>query len=68
MKIHNYAFHNNGDLTFKDVSSEWGLQVPTFSNGAVYVDLDNDGAMDMVINNIDVSTLIQMANPRLLSV
>jgi hypothetical protein len=53
IKIHNYAFQNNGDLTFKDVSKDWGLELPTFSNGAVYADLDNDGAMDMVINNVN---------------
>jgi hypothetical protein len=58
IKIHNYAFANNGDLTFKDVSKSWGLELPTFSNGAVYVDLDNDGAMDMVINNINDKALI----------
>jgi hypothetical protein len=58
VKIHNYGFKNNGDLTFKDVSNDWGLQLPTFSNGAVYVDLNNDGAMDVVINNIDDEPLI----------
>lgn len=58
VKIHNYAYHNNGDLTFKDQTNDWGLDVPTFSNGAVYADLDNDGAMDMVINNINDEALI----------
>ncbi|MDP9080177.1 MAG: VCBS repeat-containing protein [Bacteroidota bacterium] len=58
VKIHNYAFQNKGDLTFKDESIDWGLSLPTFSNGAVYVDLNNDGAMDMVINNIDDEALI----------
>lgn len=58
VKIHNYAFRNKGDLTFADATSSWGLSVPTFSNGAVYVDLNNDGAMDMVINNIDDEALI----------
>lgn len=58
IKIHNYAFKNKGDLTFGDVSKDWGLDLPTFSNGAVYVDLDNDGAMDMVVNNIDGEALV----------
>jgi hypothetical protein len=53
VKLHNYAFHNNGDLTFENVSSEWGFENPTFSNGAAYADLDNDGDMDVVINNIN---------------
>ena len=53
VKLHNYAFHNRGDLTFGDVSDTWGLSSPTFSNGAAYADFDNDGAMDMVINNIN---------------
>ena len=58
LKIHNYAFQNKGDLAFEDVTAAWGLNLPTFSNGAVYVDLNNDGAMDMVINNIDDEALI----------
>lgn len=53
VKIPNYAFHNNGKLQFDDVSKTWGLEDASFSNGAVYADFDNDGAMDMVINNID---------------
>ncbi len=56
--MHNYAFQNNGDLTFNDVTSEWGLTVPTFSNGAAYADFDNDGAMDMVISNINDEALL----------
>jgi hypothetical protein len=53
VKLHNYGYHNNGDVTFSDVTNDWGLSTPSFSNGAVYVDLDNDGDMDMVINNIN---------------
>ena len=58
VKIHNYAFHNQGDLTFKDVTEDWGITVPSFSSGAAYADFDNDGAMDMVISNIDDEALL----------
>ena len=53
VKISNYAFKNNGDLDFKDVTKEWGLSIPSFSNGAIYSDLDNDGDLDIVCNNIN---------------
>ena len=53
VKIHNYAFKNNADLTFSDQSLNWGFEIPSFSNGAVYADLDNDGDLDLVINNIN---------------
>ncbi len=58
IKLHNYAYHNNGNLTFTDVTGNWGLSVPTFSNGAAYADFDNDGAMDLVINNINDKALL----------
>src|SRR5690606_7166038 len=50
--IPNFAFHNNGDLTFTDMAEAWGLGQAGFSNGAAYVDLNNSGALDLVVNNI----------------
>jgi hypothetical protein len=54
----NYAYRNNGDLTFSNVAGVWGLAQPAFSNGAVYVDLDNSGALDLVVNNINAPASI----------
>ena len=53
VRIRSFAFRNNGDLTFTNVSDEWGMLTPGFSNGAAYADLDGDGDLDLVINNID---------------
>lgn len=54
----NYIFRNNHDLTFSNKQTEWGFQKPVISNGAVYADLDNDGDLDLVINNINESASI----------
>lgn len=51
--LQNYCFKNNGDLSFKNVSTDWGFVERSFSNGAAYADLDNDGDMDLIINNLD---------------
>ncbi|MGN6297727.1 MAG: VCBS repeat-containing protein [Ginsengibacter sp.] len=53
VKLHNYAFSNTGHCMFKNTTNEWGLTQPSFSNGAAYADLDNDGDMDIIINNIN---------------
>ena len=53
VKLHNYAFKNRGNCTFSNESLNWGLKTPSFSGGGAYADLDNDGDMDMVINNIN---------------
>ena len=52
VKIHNYVYKNMGQFRFTDKTMDWGLEDPSFSNGAVYADLDNDGDLDIVINNI----------------
>jgi len=52
-KIDNFVFKNNGDLTFTKVNKDWGLEYKGFSNGCVYADLDNDGDLEIIINNID---------------
>ena len=53
VKIPNYFFRNKGDLTFSDQTKDWGFDTPTFSNGAAYADFDNDGDLDIIINNIN---------------
>jgi len=54
----NYAYHNNGNLTFTNMAEAWGLAQPGFSNGAVYVDLNNSGELDLVVNNINAPASI----------
>jgi hypothetical protein len=54
----NYSFHNVGNLSFVNTSSEWGLDEPTYSNGSAYGDLDNDGDLDLVVSNVNMASFI----------
>lgn len=54
----NHAYRNDGGLRFTDMAKAWGLAQPGYSNGAAYVDLDNDGALDLVVNNYDAPVSI----------
>lgn len=51
LKIPNFAFSGSDDLKFRNVSKEWGLQQPSYSSGSAYADFDNDGDIDLVVNN-----------------
>ncbi len=51
--VSNFAFHNQGNLNFKNSAAEWGLDKPGFSNGSAYGDIDNDGDLDLIINNVN---------------
>jgi hypothetical protein len=53
VKTDNYFFHNNGNLTFSNTTVQTGLATPSISNGAAYADLDNDGDLDLVTNNMN---------------
>ena len=64
VKIHNYAYRNNGNCTFTNTTMDWGFETPSFSNGAAYADLDNDGDMDILINNINDKAMLYENNLR----
>ena len=56
--ISNYAFHNTGDLSFNNKTEDWGLDEKGFSNGVAFGDLDNDGDLELIVNNINAPASI----------
>ncbi len=57
-QLPNYAFQNNNDLTFTNMTESWGMGIPSHSNGSAYGDLDNDGDLDLVLNNVNMPSFI----------
>jgi hypothetical protein len=60
--IKNKAFRNNGNLKFSDEGENWGFTTPSFSNGASYADLDNDGDLDLIVNNVNSKAFVYKNN------
>lgn len=58
VKLSNHVFKNTGNLRFEDATKTWGLEAPSYSNGVAYGDLDNDGDLDVVVNNIDEEAFV----------
>lgn len=60
--IHNYTYKNKGDLTFEKKINEWGIDFKGFTNGVAYGDLDADGDLDLVLNNLDDMAMVYENN------
>ncbi|RYZ25794.1 MAG: CRTAC1 family protein, partial [Sphingobacteriales bacterium] len=67
VKIANYAYQNSGALKFLDVTNSWGMHTPSFSTGAAYADLDNDGDLDYIVNNINDKAFVYRNNQQQLA-
>jgi enediyne biosynthesis protein E4 len=66
IRLPNYLFENNGGITFENVTGEWGFTDAGYSYGAAYADLNNDGSLDLVINNLnDAASVYQNNAPEL---
>ena len=57
-KVPNYAFHNLDGTRFENRAQDWGLGLPSHSNGSAYGDLDNDGDLDLVVNNVNMPAFV----------
>lgn len=66
-KLSNYVFKGTKDLKFSDQTKKWGLDIPSFSNGSAYGDLDNDGDLDLIVNNINSPAFVFRNNSGILS-
>lgn len=63
-KLSNFVFKNNGDFKFENITKKWGLDEKSFSNGAAYADLDNDGDLDIIVNNINDKAFVYKNNSK----
>ncbi|WP_207510929.1 VCBS repeat-containing protein [Longitalea luteola] len=62
VELGNYLYRNNGNYTFTDVSEQAGVNEASMSNGAAWADLDNDGDLDIVVNNINKEAFVLINN------